>query len=126
MPPTKTVTLGKLLKPPQILFTQLQNSIYHIELFHSYMRNACKVFSLPHKCSVTVWACSVSHVQPFVISWTVACQAPLSTEFSKQDYWSGLSFPLPGHLPNPGKASFKIIVREFPGGLVVRTLQFHC
>ena len=34
--------------------------------------------------------------------WTVACQAPLSTGFSRQEYWSGLSFPSPGDLPNPG------------------------
>ena len=32
----------------------------------------------------------------------VACQAPLSTEFSRQDYWIGLPFPSPGDLPNPG------------------------
>ena len=35
-------------------------------------------------------------------SWTVARQAPLSKEFSRQEYWSGLPFPPPGHLPNPG------------------------
>ena len=34
--------------------------------------------------------------------WTVACQAPLSMGFSRQEYWSGLPFPSPGHLPNPG------------------------
>ena len=34
--------------------------------------------------------------------WTVACQAPLSMEFSRQDYWSGLLFPSPGDLPHPG------------------------
>jgi len=34
--------------------------------------------------------------------WTVAHQAPLSTRFSRQEYWSGLPFPSPGHLPNPG------------------------
>ena len=34
--------------------------------------------------------------------WTVACQAPLSMEFSWQKYWSGLPFPFPGGLPNPG------------------------
>ena len=34
--------------------------------------------------------------------WTVACQAPLSMGFSSQDYWSGLPFPSPGDLPNPG------------------------
>ena len=33
---------------------------------------------------------------------TVAHQAPLSTEFSKQEYWSVLPFPSPGHLPDPG------------------------
>ena len=38
--------------------------------------------------------------------WTVACQAPLSMEFSRQEYWSGLPFsfslPFPGNLPDPG------------------------
>ena len=35
------------------------------------------------------------------IPWTVARQAPLSMEFSRQEYWSGLPFPSPGDLPNP-------------------------
>ena len=34
--------------------------------------------------------------------WTVACQTPQFIEFSKQEYWSGLSFPSPGGLPDPG------------------------
>ena len=34
--------------------------------------------------------------------WTVACQAPLSVEFARQEYWSGLAFPSPGDLSNPG------------------------
>ena len=34
--------------------------------------------------------------------WTVACQAPLSMGFSRQEYWSGLPFPSPGDFPNPG------------------------
>ena len=34
--------------------------------------------------------------------WIVAHQAPLSMEFSRQEYWSGLLWPLPGDLPNPG------------------------
>ena len=34
--------------------------------------------------------------------WTVAHQAPPSMEFSRQRYWSGLPFPSPGDLPNPG------------------------
>ena len=34
--------------------------------------------------------------------WTIACQAPLFMEFSRQEYWNGLPFPSPGDLPNPG------------------------
>ena len=34
--------------------------------------------------------------------WTAAHQDPLFMEFSRQKYWSGLPFPPPGHLPNPG------------------------
>ena len=34
--------------------------------------------------------------------WTTACQAPLSMEFSRQKYWSGLPFPSLGDLPDPG------------------------
>ena len=44
----------------------------------------------------------LSHVLLFVAPWTVACQAPLSMGFSSQEYWSGLSLPLPGDLPHPG------------------------
>ena len=45
---------------------------------------------------------SVSRVQLFAISWTVACQAPLPMEFSRQKYWSRLPFSPPGDLPDPG------------------------
>ena len=38
----------------------------------------------------------------FVTPWTVACQAPLSMGFSRQEYWSGLPFPSLRDLPNPG------------------------
>ena len=44
----------------------------------------------------------LSLVQLLEIPWTVACQAPLSMEFSRQEYWNGLPFPPPGDLPNPG------------------------
>ena len=45
---------------------------------------------------------SLSHVQLFAPPWTVAHQAPLSMEFSRQEYWSGLPFPSPGDLSDPG------------------------
>ena len=38
----------------------------------------------------------------FATPWTVACQDPLSMGFSRQEYWSGLQFPSPGGLPDPG------------------------
>ena len=45
---------------------------------------------------------SLSHVRLFVTPWTVAPQAPLLMGFSRQEYWSGLPFPSPGDLPDPG------------------------
>ena len=45
---------------------------------------------------------SPSHVRLFVNPWTVASQALLSMGFSRQGYWSGLPFPSPGDLPDPG------------------------
>ena len=45
---------------------------------------------------------SLSRVQLFVTPWTVTHQAPLSMGFCRQEYWSGLPFPSPGDLPNPG------------------------
>ena len=45
---------------------------------------------------------SLSPVQLFASPWTVACQVPPSMGFSRQEYWSGLPFPLPGDLPIPG------------------------
>ena len=44
----------------------------------------------------------LSRVQLFVIPWTGAYQASQSMGFSRQEYWSGLSFPSPGDLPDPG------------------------
>ena len=54
---------------------------------------------------VVVFSCKV--VSDSESPWTVAHQAPLSMGFSSQEYWSGLPFTSPGHLPDPGiKPSF--------------------
>ena len=45
---------------------------------------------------------SLSRARLFATPWTVAHQAHLSMGFSRQEYWSGLPFPSPGDLPNPG------------------------
>ena len=48
------------------------------------------------------WVKSFSHVWLFATLWSVAHQAPPSMGFSRQEYWTGLPFPSPGDLPNPG------------------------
>ena len=48
--------------------------------------------------------------------WTVAHQAPLSMEFSGQEYWSGLPFPSPGDLPNPGIVPAPLASPALAGG----------
>ena len=56
----------------------------------------------------------LSHVQLFAISWAVACQVPLSVGFLRQEYWSGLPFPILGDLPDPGiKPMSPALVRGF-------------
>ena len=105
-----------------------------------------------HPCDLRCGCASCSGVSnPLRPLWTVARQAPLSIEFSRQEHWSELPFTSPGDLPNPGIEATspalqadslpsespgkpcdiilnkKIIDwREFPGGPVVRTQCFHC
>ena len=66
---------------------------------------------------------SLSHVRLFGNPWTVAHQAPLSMEFSRKEYWSGLPFPFPGNLPDPGIEPRRSVLQadsllsELPGKL---------
>jgi len=53
-----------------------------------------------HDCYTGIHVCS-GMLTLFVTPGTAACQAPLSMEFSGQEYWSGLPFPPPGELPDP-------------------------
>ena len=57
-----------------------------------------------------------SHVQLCGTLWTVAHQAPLSTGFSRQEYWSGLPRPPPGNLPNPGIETVSLTSPALAGG----------
>ena len=59
-------------------------------------------FPFSRKVKVKVKVKSLSLVRLFVTLWTVAYQASLSMGFSRQEYWSGLPFPSPGDLPDPG------------------------
>ena len=61
----------------------------HILLCVKYVSCLCEVKPL-------------SHVRLFATPWIVAYKAPLSMDFSRQEYWSGLPFPSLGDLPKPG------------------------
>ena len=58
----------------------------------------------------------LSPVQLFLTPWAAARQAPLSMEFPRQEYWSGLPFPSPGDLPNPGIKSTPLVSPALAGG----------
>ena len=61
---------------------------------HNFNRHFCKDYIL---------LLSYSHsVMSFGTPWTGACQDPLSMGFPRQEHWSGLLFPSPGDLPDPG------------------------
>ena len=64
-------------------------------------------------------ACMLSCVPLFATPWTVACQAPMSMGFSRQEYWSGVLFPTPGNLPDP---EIKPASLSYAG----RWILYHC
>ena len=64
----------------------------------------------------------VSRVWLFATPWTVAYQAPLSMEFSRQEYWSELPFPIPGDLPSPRIEPMSITWVSCIG----RWILYHC
>ena len=66
-------------------------------------------------------ACSVASVvsDSHVTPWTVACQALLSMELSWQEYWSGLSFPPPGDLPDPASKPESPVAPALAGGFFI-------
>ena len=70
------------------------------------------IFSFKKVC---VCAQLLSRVRLSVIPWTVAHQAPLYMEFFRQEYWSGLPFPSPGDLPDPGIKSASLVSPALAG-----------
>ena len=85
---------------------------YKIACFTLPNRTPARIWRKPFFCTLSfmfaiarVCVCVHTHALGLSTSetpWTVACQAPLSVEFSRQEYWSGLPFPSPRGLSNPG------------------------
>ena len=63
----------------------------------------------------TVLSLSVSFDSLCVTLWTIACQARLPMESSRQEYWNGVPFPTPGHLPDPGIGPASLMFPALPG-----------
>ena len=85
------VLIFKLFYLPYI--GTFQSHVYKIFQSHIY-----KILYLLHVYMLIHFSC----IGLFGSPWTVVCQAHLSRGFSKQKYWSGLPFPSPGYLPDPG------------------------
>ena len=76
------------------------------ELF--YFAGILELFDILTLCASCMLSC-FSHIRLFETLSTVACKAPLSMGFSRQEYWSGLPCPSPGDLPDPGIEPMSLI-----------------
>ena len=73
--------------------------------FETWQKKECRTFTaliLITFPSLTICVQWFSPVWLFAATWTIAWQAPLPMEFSRQEYWSGVPFPTPGDRPDPG------------------------
>ena len=72
------------------------------------------------------YVCLLSRVQLFASRWTAAHQVPLTMEFSKQEYWSGLLFPPPEDLPGPEIEPASPVSGRTSGEGNSNPLQYSC
>ena len=68
---------------------------------------------------------SLSCVWLLAAPWTIACQTPLLIEFSRQGYWSGVLFPPPGDLPNPGMEPVSLVSPALAGRIFTWEVPPH-
>ena len=94
----------KRIKPPLVPTTQLKE------------QNVCVCVCVCVCARARVHTHTLSHVQLFATPWTVARQGPLSMEFPRQEYWSGLPFPSPGGIPDPGIKPMSPVSPAWAGG----------
>ena len=91
-PATTSSNTWSLQQPPSSFLC------FILVLLQSILPLVAKVILLSHKFVV----CQQSVMSDSMTTWTVACQAPLSMECSRQEQWNGLPFPSSGDLPDPG------------------------
>ena len=85
------------------IHVHLVSDTIYIYICHVYM---CVCVCIKDEYTyIYIWLCVLSHLSRVwfcATLWTAACQAPLSMGFSRQEFWSGLPFPSPGDLLDPG------------------------
>ena len=133
-PPSKTIPLGIRISTCKFGETQTfrpQHYTVHVTctfsvVFSIFTVRSLAPLTLDHlNCLKWSEVKLLSRVQLFATPWTVAHQAPLSMGFSRQEYWSGLPFPSPGDLPDPGieprspALQAGTLTSEPPGSLIV-------
>ena len=94
----------------------------------SKMPEMMTVAGLEVQSLVMTCVCVPSHfscAQSFATLWTIACQAPLSLGFSRLEYWSGLSCPPPGDLPNPGTEPKSLTSPELARGFFTASTSWE-
>ena len=90
-----------ILSSQHVLFTLLMG---YLNSFILFLRDLEKNRIQRPRLDNVLYLCvpvELSHIQLFATPWSVASQASLSMEFSRQEYWSGWPFPSPGYLPDP-------------------------
>ena len=109
IPRTSEYTVPSNYKPTQMYMSYIYGrqsymyiNIWGIYIFQNYYQDymCVSIYILKKECipqnrGCMRICCHFSHVQLFAISWTVACQAPLTIRFSRQEQWSGLPCPSP-------------------------------
>ena len=106
LPPLcQTLSHIKELVPMMLQEAMMNNSLFVKESDSQLMR---------------VFYIAVSKKSLFVTPWTVAHQAPLSLEFSRQEHWRGLPFPAPGDLPDPGIEPTSLVSPALADGFFTR------
>ena len=108
--------------------TQTQSKVSRVYFLGGWIITECELRKLKHcqlcfclakgKAILTEGAQSLSHVQLFVAPWTVAHQAPLPMQFSRQEFWSREQFPTSGDLPDPGLKPACLVSPVLMGGFL--------
>ena len=100
--------LGTVIQLKPLVVSALLAWLTHL----NHQDKSAKHFWLSYACGLSHFSC----VQLFAILWTAALQTALPMGFSRQELWSGLPFPSPGDLPNPGIEPTSLTSPALAGG----------